>query len=114
MTNDIIEFKTNKIRGFFISVPFNTLVEKCHIKDKESMPFALMVCHGSKDSIPSYYPIVLTEADYTILGLSNKLNEYQITQLGLTFHEYIRLLNEYDIVVNYSDYSNLWLVIIIK
>lgn len=60
-SNSIVEFNTGKVKGLFISVPYNTIVEEYHFKDKESLSFALMVCFGSKNSIPSWIPIVIPD-----------------------------------------------------
>jgi hypothetical protein len=112
--NSIVEFETKKVKGLFISVPYNIRVEECHFKDKESLRFALMVGFGSKDSILSFIPIVIPEGDYRIIGLSNQLNESQMGEMGLTYHEYLRFLGEKDITVNYSDFSNYWLVVVLN
>lgn len=112
--NSIVEFETKKVKGLFISVPYNIRVEECHFKDKESLRFALMVGFGSKDSILSFIPIVIPEGDYRIIGLSNQLNESQMGEMGLTYHEYLRFLGEKDITVNYSDFSNYWLVVVLS
>lgn len=111
-TKSIVLFDTGKIKGLFISVPYNTIVDECHFKDKESLRFALMVCYGSKNAIPSFIPIVIPEGNYKIIGLSNKLNDNQIKELRLTYYEYLKLLSKHDITVNYSDFSNCWLVVV--
>ena len=109
----IVPFSTGKVKGLFVAVPYNTIVDKCHIIDKESMPIALMTCFGSKNTIPSFIPIVLPTAKYKIVGLSNKLDEVQITEhLCLSYQEYLRLLSKHDITVCYSDFSNYWMVVV--
>lgn len=113
--NSIVEFNTGKVKGLFISVPYDIIVEECHFKDKESIRFALMVCFGKKNLIPSWIPIIIPEGDYKIIGLSNQLTEKQMSnELGLTYHEYLRFLGEKDITVNYSDFSNYWLVVVLN
>jgi hypothetical protein len=114
-SNSIVEFNTEKVKGLFISVPHDTIVEECHIKDKESMRFVLMVCFGKKNLIPSWTPIIIPEGNYKIMGLSNELTEKQISEeIGLTYHEYLRLLEEKVVTVNYSDFSNYWLVVVLN
>ena len=114
-TNSIVEFNTGKVKGLFISVPYNTIVEECHFKDKESLRFALMVCFGQKDAIPTFIPIVIPEGDYRILGFSNILSEKQMDKdLGLTYPQYLKLLRDNEILINYSDYSNFWLVLVLN
>lgn len=114
-SNSIVEFQTKNVKGLFISVPYDIIVDECHFKDKESMKFALMVCFGKKNLIPSRIPIIIPEGNYKIIGLSNQLTETQMSEeLGLTYHEYLRLLGEKDITVNYSDFSNYWLVVVLN
>jgi hypothetical protein len=114
-SNSIVEFNTGKVKGLFISVPYNTIVEECHFKNKESLRFALMVCFGSKNAIPSWIPIVIPEGDYKIVGLSSQIDEKTMTEnLGITWKEYIRMLNEQDITVSYSDWSNFWMVVVLN
>jgi hypothetical protein len=114
-TNSIIEFNTGKMKGLFISVPYNTIVSECHFKDKEGLRFALMVCFGSKNAIPSWIPIVIPEGNYKIVGLSSQIDEKTMTEnLGITWKEYIRMLNKQDITVSYSDWSNFWLVVVLN
>ena len=111
--NKIVKFKTNKANGIFVSVPYNSIIEDCHFKDKGSMPFHLMICHGSKNSIPSFFPIELPKKDYKILGFSNNLDEKTVEEnLGISFKEYIRILNDKDITVCFSDWSNYWFVLV--
>lgn len=87
--NSIVEFNTGKVKGLFISAPYNTIVEECHFKDKEG--------------------------NYKIIGLSNQLTEKQMSdELGLTYHQYLRFLGEKDITVNYSDFSNYWMVVVLN
>ena len=114
-SNSIVEFNTGKVKGLFISVPYNTIVEECHFKDKEGLRFALMVCFGSKNAIPSWIPIVIPEGNYKIVGLSSQIDEKTMTEnLGITWKEYIRMLNKQDITVSYSDWSNFWLVVVLN
>jgi hypothetical protein len=113
--NSMVEFQTKKVKGLFISVPYNIIVDECHFKDKESMKFALMVCFGKKNLISSWIPIVIPEGNYKIIGLSNQLTESQMSDdLGLTYPEYLRFLGEKDITVNYLDFSHYWLVVVLN
>lgn len=101
--NSIVEFNTGKVKGLFISAPYNTIVEECHFS------------YGSKNAIPSWIPIVIPEGNYKIIGLSNQLTEKQMSdELGLTYHQYLRFLGEKDITVNYSDFSNYWMVVVLN
>jgi hypothetical protein len=112
---NIVSFNTGGVQGMFISVPYNTIIEECHFKDKESLRFALMVCYGNKSSIPSFYPIVIPEGNYKIVGFSHKIiNETIKGNLKMSFDEYMKLLRENDITVNYSDNSNYWLLIVLN
>jgi hypothetical protein len=112
-SKSIVSFSTEKVKGLFVSVPYNTIVDLSHIKDKESMLIALKTCFGSKNAIPWFIPIVLPTAKYKIVGLSNKLDEVQIAEhLCLSYQEYFRLLSKHEITVSYSDFSNYWMVIV--
>jgi hypothetical protein len=113
--NNIVKFETKKVKGLFISVPYDIIVDKSHFKDKEGLPFALIICYGKNNLIPSYIPICIPEGNYKMIGLSNQLTESQMSEeLGLTYHEYLRYLGEKDITVNYSDFSNYWLVVVLN
>jgi hypothetical protein len=114
-SNSVVHFNTGKVKGLFISVPYNTIVNECHFKDKDSLRFALMICYGSKNAIPSWIPIVIPRGNYKIVGLSSQIDEKTMEEnLGLTRKEYLRMLNEQDILVSYSDWSNFWLVVVLN
>lgn len=109
--NNIVEFNTGKHEGLFISVPYTTKPKVCFFKNKESLKFALMCGFGKNEFIP----IVIPEGNYEIIGLSSQIEpELVERKLELPFKDYIKMLNEKDITVSYSDHSNFWLVIIKK
>jgi hypothetical protein len=111
--NKIVEFKTKDKKGLFVSVPYTTKPEECFFKDKESLKFALMCAYGRNKL--SFIPIVIPEGNYEIIGLSNQLcPEFVEEKLGIPFKDYINILNEMDITMNYSDNSNFWLVVLIN
>lgn len=110
----IVKFKTEGLGGFFISVPSNTILDSCHFKDKEGMPFALMIGTG-RYFASSFYPIVMKSGDYEIVGFSHKITEGQIKEkLSMSFNEYINLLSDNEITVNYSDNSDIWIILLEK
>jgi hypothetical protein len=110
--NKIVEFKTGKNKGLFISVPYTTKPEECFFKDKESLRFALMCAYGRSEL--SFIPIVIPEGNYEIVGLSNQLEpEIVEAKIKIPFKDYIKILNKKDITVNYSDTSNFWLVVLL-
>jgi hypothetical protein len=76
------------------------------------MSIVLMTCFA-KNTIPSFIPIELPIAKYKIVGLSNTLAEVKMAEdLHLSYREYLRLLSKHDITVNYSDFSNCWMVVV--
>jgi hypothetical protein len=112
--NSIVEFNVGKHKGLFISVPYTTQPKECFFKDKESLRFALMCGYGQKNEILNFIPIVIPEDNYKIIGLSNELEpELVEKEIGIPFKNYIKILNEKEITVNYSDTSNFWLVVLL-
>lgn len=108
----IVKFKVGVLSGLFVSVPSNTILDSCHFKDKEGMPFALMVGTGGGFT-SSYYPVVMNHGDYEIVGFSHKITVSQITEkFSMSFNEYIKWLSENEITVNYSDNSNVWIILL--
>ena len=108
----IVKFKTDTLSGFFVSVPSNTILDSCHFKDKEGMPFALMIGAGL-DFASSFYPLVMKSADYEIVGFSHKINIDQITEkFSMSFNQYINWLSDNEITVNYSDNSDVWIILL--
>lgn len=111
--NSIVEFNTGKVKGLFISVPYNTIIEECYFLNKEGS--ALAVGYDFKNKIGRWIPIVIPKGNYKIVGLSHQITEKQINdELRLTYLEYLRFLGEKDITVNYSDFSNYWMVVVLN
>ena len=109
--NKIIEFETEKHKGLFISVPYTTQAEECFFKNKESLRFALMCAYGRSEL--NFIPIAIPKGDYEIIGLSNQLEPKLVeSKIEIPFKDYIKILNEKDVTVNYSDTSNFWLVVL--
>lgn len=108
----IVKFKTGTLSGFFVSVPSNTILDSCHFKDKEGMPFALMIGTG-RDFASSYHPIVMKSGGYEIIGFSHKITEDQITEkFSMSFNQYINWLSDNEITVNFSDNSDIWMILL--
>lgn len=105
--NTIVNFKTDKVKGLFLSVPY-------YYKNFKIVRYPKAGCYlmetDSRDL--NHWKINLPLGNYEIVGLSNSLTDQQIKHLGVNHSEYIRLLSSMDITVNYSDTSNFWLVII--
>lgn len=112
--NNIVEFKAGGNKGLFISGPYTTKPKECFFKDKESLKFALMCGYGRNGEVLSYIPIIIPKANYKIVGLSNQLEpEFAEKEIGIPYKDYIKILYEKDITVNYSDTSNFWLVVML-
>lgn len=99
---NLVQFSTDIRKGLFVSIPYNTIVDKCCM-NKET----LIVNETIKIKLPI--------GNYKIIGLSHKIDEITIfKELGITHKEYIKILNKKDITVNYSDYSNFWLMVVLE
>ena len=58
--------------------------------------------------------LVFNRGNYEIIGWSNELAPELVEEkFKVPFKQYIKLLNEKDITVNYSDHSDFWLVVIL-
>ena len=110
----IVKFVAGKNCGLFISVPYTTQPKECFFKDKESINFELMCGFGRKDESLTFTPIKIPKNNYKIIGLSNQLEpELVESELGIKFNDYLKILYEKEITINYSDASNFWLVVLL-
>ncbi len=105
--NEIVKFDTGKVKGLFVSVPYSTKPEHCVFGDSETL-----LCAYSA-SILRFTPIAIPKGSYKIVGLSNSIkSDFVIEYLQLSYSNYLELLYKHDIVVNYSDTSNFWLILV--
>lgn len=113
--NKIVEFQTKKSKGLFISVPYNVIVEKCEFISLDEIKIIHPIKNYKGEFIDSINRMTIPKGYNKIVGLSNKLTEKQMSdELGLSYHEYLRFLDENEITVNYSDTSNYWLVVVLN
>jgi hypothetical protein len=106
--NEIVEFKTKDKEGLFVSIPYS--YKNFVIKQYCQAGTYLM----ETDSTGlNHWKINLPKGNYEYIGRSNELQPEKVeSKIGITFKEYINILNEKDITVNYSDNSNFWGVIL--
>ncbi len=106
--NAIVEFKTKDREGFFVSIPYiykNFKIEQYSHAGTYLMEADSDGLNNWKTSIP--------KGNYEIIGRSNEMEpELVESKIGIPFKEYINILNEKDITVNFSDHSNLWAVLL--
>ena len=108
--NYIVSFETEKAKGLFVSVPYiykNFKIVQyakagTHIMETDSTGL-----NHWKSKIPS--------GSYDFIGRSNELSKDIIDLvLGISFEQYIDVLDENDISVNLSDSSNFCAVLVCK
>lgn len=104
----IVEFKIGKSKGLFVSVPYqykNFKVENYHV----SVPYLLELDSKQLNS----WKTTLPRGIYKYIGLSHQVSLELVEEvLKVPFKDYINMLNEKDITVNYSDNSNFWAVVL--
>jgi len=106
---EIIEIKTNMHKILFVSVPY--IYKNFKIVQYNRAGTYVMETDG-KDL--NNWKIKIPRGNYNIIGLSNQLTpELVKSQIKISFNEYIKILNDNDITINYSDNSNFWLVILL-
>jgi len=106
--NKIVEFKTKDKEGLFVSIPYSyrdfAITQYCqegtYLMETDSTGL-------------NNWKINLPKGNYEFIGRSNELNaELVERKIGVPFKDYINILNEKDITVNYSDNSNFWAVLL--
>ena len=105
----ITKFKIGKTEGLFVPTPY--IYKNCTLVQYATAGTYIM----ETDSTGlNHWKIKIPRGNYEILGRSNELTpELAERKFEVTFKEYIKLLNEKDITVNYSDHSDFWLVLIL-
>jgi len=106
--NTIVEFKTKDSEGLFVSVPYK-------YKDFEIVQYnragTYLMETDSKEL--NHWKINVPRGNYEFIGRSNELEpELVEAKIGIPFKEYISILNEKDVTVNFSDHSNFWAVLL--
>lgn len=106
--NTIVEFKTKDREGLFVSIPYR--YKNFKIEQYSRAGTYLM----ETDSTGlNHWKINIPRGNYEVVGRSNELEpELVESKIGIPFKEYIAILNEKDITVNFSDHSNFWAVLL--
>jgi len=106
--NTIVEFKTKDREGLFISTPY-----RCKHFKIVQYGYAGTYLMETKSKELNHWKTKIPNGDYEFIGRSNELEpELVESKIGIPFKEYIAILNEKDITVNFSDHSNFWAVIL--
>lgn len=106
--NIIVDFKLGNNKGIFVGIPYrfkNFTIEQYPVSGTYLMETDSKELNHWKTKIP--------KGDYRYIGRSNELSpEFVESELNVPFEEYITMLNELGITVNYSDHSNFWAVLL--
>ena len=104
----IVEFKTKDRQGLFIPIPYMYK----NFKIKQYSRAGTYVMETDSNGL-NHWKINIPRGNYEIIGRSNELEPELIeSKIGIPYKEYIGILNEKDITVNYSDRSDFWLVVL--
>ena len=108
--NEMVSFKLGEKKGLFVSIPYS--FRKFHVTQNDtSDTYLIAITKGRINS----WKIQLPKAEYAFLGRSHELEpEFIESSFNVPFKDYLKLLNEKDITINYSGNSNLWAVLEIK
>lgn len=107
-TNTIVDFKLGNNKGLFVAIPYS--FKNFSI---EQYPIAGTYLMETDSKELNHWKIKIPKGDYRYIGRSNELSpEFVESELGVLFEEYITMLNELGITVNYSDHSNFWAVLL--
>lgn len=108
MNKNIVDFKLGNNKGIFVEIPYmfkNFTIVRYPVSGTYLMETDSKELNNWKTKIP--------KGDYRYIGRSNELSsEFVESELNVPFEEYITMLNELGITVNYSDHSNFWAVLL--
>lgn len=104
----IVKFKTPMVKGLFVKVPdaYKNFVIKQYA-------FAGTWVMETDSKELNHWKINVPMGQYSILGFSHKIKEYEVEKiLGLSMPEYMHLLSDHDITVDYSKVTGQWLILV--
>jgi hypothetical protein len=106
--NEIVYFEIGRNKGIFVAIPYsfkNFIIEQYPVSGTYLM-------EADSEEL-NHWKIKIPEGNYKYIGRSNELSaEFVEETLNVPFKDYINMLNELDITVNYSDHSNFWAVLL--
>ena len=106
--NKIVDFKLGNNKGIFVAIPYSF---KNFIIKQYPISVTYLMETDSKEL--NHWKSKLPKGNYKYIGRSNEISpEFVEDIFKVPFKEYINMLNEMDITVNYSDHSNFWAVLL--
>lgn len=105
----ITKFKIGENEGLFIPIPYM-------YKNYKLVQYATAGTYiiETDSTGLNHWKINIPRGNYEIIGRSNELPPELVEEkFKVPFEKYIKLLNEKNITVNYSDHSDFWLVVIL-
>ena len=105
----ITKFKIGENEGLFIPIPYM-------YKNFKLVQYATAGTYIMENDSTglNHWKINIPRGNYEIIGRSNELAPELVEEkFKVPFEKYIKLLNEKNITVNYSDHSDFWLVVIL-
>lgn len=106
----------NKIRRIVMSVPDNKLMFVPVPDSYQNFTIVDYTRAGTwvmeTDSKGlNHWKINIPRGEYEIVGFSHKITEDQCLGIGITFKDYMKILSNNDITIDYSKFSGQWLVL---
>ena len=105
----ITKFKIGENEGLFIPIPYMYK----NFKLVQYATAGTYIMETDSNGL-NHWKINIPKGNYEIIGRSNELAPELVEEkFEVPFKQYIKLLNEKDITVNYSDHSDFWLVVVL-
>lgn len=104
----IVKFNTKEVKGLFVKVPD---AYKNFVVKQYSVAGTWVMETDSKEL--NHWKIQIPKGKYGIVGFFNSLKESEVeVHLKMSMPDYLIMLSEKDITVNYSKYTGQWLVLL--
>jgi hypothetical protein len=103
-----IEFKTPKGKAIFVKVPDGRKDFRVH-----SIYNTILCSKGALGNDYKDIELPIHTSEWKVVGQSHKLTDWQCREnLGISLDEYIGILKEKDVTVDYSNFTGEWIVLI--
>ena len=104
----IVEFEAPKGKAVFVKVPDGRTDYRV-----DSMYNTMLCSTGALGSQYKDIELPVHTKDWSVVGVSHKLTDWQCrSSLGMSLDEYIDVLKEKNITVDYSKFTGEWIVLI--